>query len=285
MGGEGGGGPNITANATASAKCPVHLLYNMLEDCVERANVYDKNVIRQRSLLRHNGTKRMVQREVTLRKPKLILRHSIEMRGPHKKIKIKAPGPPPGEGAEGGEDPAAEGDAPAAEPPADEAPAAEGEEGAEKQKVEDSTEEEITTSYIILNIEAMGTVISEMEPVTGQIKFTATEADEELCDLEVDIAITSTSSDPPEGLQEWVDSLTSGLKILAGKMVYLSPMLGNPSLYSVNLHRSIMEKAKRFEFISQHLLRSQSAQSCLLDGSAKGSLQYLTPPRPMSSLN
>lgn len=257
--------------------------------------MYDKNVTRQKSLLRHNGTKRMVRREVTLRKPKLILRHSIEAQGPHKVIKIiKAPEPPPGEEGEAEGEGEGEGEAPA-EPPAAAEPAepraAEGEEGeppAEapvEEAPEKVIEEEITTSYIYLNIEEIGTVISEMEAVTGQIKFIATEADEEMCDFEVDIAITSTSSDPPEGLQEWVDSLSSGLKTLAEKMVYLSPSLGNQARYSVNLHRLILEKAKKFEFISQHLLRSPSAQSCLLDGSARGSLTYFIPPRPMSSLN
>lgn len=220
----------------------------------------------------------MVQREVVLRKPKLILRHGIEVKGPHEEIRYKqVPAPPTGEeeGEEGGEAP----------PPP---PPAEGEEGEEpvEQIPMVTVEENVHTCWVGLDITQMGTVASEMESVDGEMRFTVDSTCEELSEFTISLKIRTTSSDVPEGLQQWVESLTSGIKDLAEKMVYLSPILENSGLFSERLYRLILEKAKRFKFMSQSLSRSPSAQSCLLDGTARGSLlRSPSPPRPMSSLN
>jgi len=272
----------INANSQVSLKCPLHLVYNMLEDTVERAHEYDRNILKYKSLGRNNASKRMIKREMWLRKPKLILRHDISNSPPHveirtREIPIEKPPAPIGEEGEGEEPP----------------PPPEGEEGAEGEPVEEepqfeTIEEDITCAYLHLNLHEMGTVITEMEPTTGRIVFEARETDVEMCDFEVDIKIGTTSSGPPdtEALQKWADSLSSGLKNLSEKMIYLSPnMLGNPTKCSVPLYRSILTKAKKFEFISEHLARSPSAQTLIRDGSACGSLARHIPPRPMSSMN
>lgn len=273
-------GPTLVkAKYGVSVKCPLHLMYRILEDCVERAPEYDTNIARQKSLGRHRDSKRMVRREVWLRKPRLVFRHSIEAQGPRTEIitkEVPARVPTPVEGEEA-----------AAEEPPPPAEGEEGEEGAEpKGPPMEIIEEEIYTAWVKLNLSEMGGVVTELEPTGGFIQFKAIETDEELCEFEVDINIETTTSDPPEGLDAWAESLAKGLKTLAEKMVYLSPnFLGIEAKFSANVFRSVLAKAKKFEFISQHLMRSPSAQSLIRSGTACGSLKDSCPFRSWSAMN
>lgn len=261
----------VAANAEQSVKCPLYLVSAILQDAIEHAPSYDTNIARQKSLLRESVTKRMLRREFVLRKPRLIVRHSIEAKGPHLTTRIIVVPIEDGEGEAAGQP--AEGEA-----------EGEGEDGAPAAPKTQEVEEEVNMAYVDLLLEKVGPSVSELEAATGKIRFSAVETDEEMVTLTVDVNYRTAGS-APEGLDTWVQSFVSRLKVLSEKMVYLNPSLASPTKYNAIMHRTILEKAKRFHFISQTLMRSPSAQYCMRAGSVGGSLQFATPMRPLSTLN
>jgi len=236
--------------------------------------LYDQNVLSNRSIRRDRETRVTNDGEVTLTNPKCIYRHgNTEFEGPLEEDK---PLPPPEPKEEGEEEEAAaapvgegEGETPAAE--------AEGGESSKPEEEQAAPERRIRCE-VRYPISQLGSTREELANTKGTITLQCTEpvpSSEvgEVVDCQISISVSIfTESETVPDFQQWTTTLATNFKNYAEKMLYLCPQVLNSK--SPQFVRTILSKAKRFNFIKLSLSRSPSALALMRAGSVQGSLGF-----------